>query len=720
MRLLQSRARCCGVIAACRWVGFLGLAALVMFLMSAATATAQTSRTVWAWGYNGMGQLGDGTTTDRHTPVQTSGLTDCMAVTAGSMHSLALKSDGTVWTWGWNYYGELGDGTTTTRHTPVQVLGLDGAGFLTGVVAVSAMQSHSLALKSDGAVWAWGYNNRGQLGDGTTTDRHTPVQVLGPGGMGFLTAVVDVSAGYYHSLALKADGTVWTWGGNSSGSLGDGTTTDRYAPVQVNGLTNCVTVAAGGSHSLALKSDGTVWAWGYNGWSELGDGTTTDRHTPVQTSGLTDCVAVGGGGVHSLAMKSDGTVWAWGGNGRGELGDGTTMQREIPVQVSSLSGCTAIAAGGAHSLALKSDGTAWGWGLNSSGQLGDGTTVNKYTPVQVIGPTDAVTVAAGSNHTLALIGAVTFHLAYGPHRGGEIMGNPEGDYPSGTGILLVASPDPGYRFVRWVINGVDAGENPVLGFQMDGNKTVEAVFGLPRTLTVVNGSGSGVYDEGTEVEIVADVPPGGVFDQWVGDVDTVADVFAATTTVVVDGDCTVTARSVTFLQVEVETEDDLGWVYQNTPLCLGNGGHKVLLSVNVLDYGENDSVEVTVAKGPGSGPGEVTVEDDPGGDPLAKYIVGSMRTDGTTNTGPLTLEVTVTGNVSEAVTVEVPFTVRRLGDIDGNGAPETADVSLIIMELNGNRPPGYHPRAFDLDANGGAEPGDVQILINILNGQPVP
>jgi len=652
-----------------------------------------------------------------------------------------VKSDGTVWVWGGNSHGQLGDGTTTERHSPVQVVALNDC------VAVAAGDSHSLAVKSDGTVWAWGQNNSGKLGDGTTIDRHAPVYISG------LSGCVAVGGGWLHSLAVKSDGTVWAWGNNDYGQLGDGTTTDRHMPVQVSGLTGGVTMAAGLVHSLALKVDGTVWAWGGNGDGRLGDGTTIRRHTPVQVSGLTDCIRVVAGGYHSLGLKSDGTVWAWGNNESGQLGDGTTAERHIPVQTNFLMNVTAMAAGWRHSLALIGPSPTYELAVNADPSERGIVIVFPDKPVYNYGASVTLEAIANSGSMFlgwnglpsgagsgsvssggafisfvitedlqitAHFGPQMFRLEYGPHPGGEIIGSPEGDYSPDAGILLVANPAEGYRFVKWVVNGVDAGESPMLGFQMDSDKTVEAVFAYQCTLTVIGGSGSGVYDEGTEVEIVADVPPGRVFDQWTGDVGTVADVHTPTTTIVVNGDYTLTIRLMPLLQAAVATEDDLDWVYQNTPLCLGNGGHKVRLSVNVLDYGENDSVEVTVANVPGSGPGEVTVDDDPGGDPLVKYIVGSMRTDGMANTGPLTLEVTVTGNVSEAVTVELPFTVRRLGDIDGNGAPETADVSLVIMELNGYRAPGYHDNAFDIDANGGAEPGDVQILMNVLNGLPVP
>ncbi len=261
---------------------------------------------------------------------------------------------------------------------------------------VSAGGGHVLALKSDGTVWSWGENREGQLGDGTTVDKHTPVKVSG------LTDMVALSSGSYHSLALKSDGTVWAWGENWYGQLGDGTTVDKHTPVKVSGLTDVVALSTGTCYSLALKSDGTVWSWGQNWAGQLGDGTTEDRITPVQVSGLTDVVALSGAEMHSLALKSDGTIWAWGENWYGQLGDGTTVDKHTPVKVSGLADMVALSSGNYHSLALKSDGTVWAWGVNERGQLGDGTTVDRHTPVKVSGLTDVVALNTGSQHSLVL------------------------------------------------------------------------------------------------------------------------------------------------------------------------------------------------------------------------------------------------------------------------------------------------------------------------------
>lgn len=339
-----------------------------------------SDNTARAWGGNTYGQLGDGTGINRSVPGPVSFLTGIIALAGGYEHSLALKNDGTVWTWGNNYYGQLGDGTIDTtgcecKTTPVQV------NSLTGIVAIAGGYVHSLALKNDSTVWAWGNNEVGQLGDGTNTDRATPIQVSP------LTGILAIACGSGYSLALKNDGTVWAWGSNSSGQLGDGTNISVTTPIQVSSLTGITAITGGEEHSLALKNDGTVWAWGINNSGQLGDGTYLDKWTPLQINSLIGIVAITSGGTnHSLALRNDGTVWAWGKNYWGQLGDGTTIDKTTPIQVSTLTGITGIAAGmEGHSFALKNDGTLWAWGNNGVGQLGDGTLMDRLTPVQVLG-----------------------------------------------------------------------------------------------------------------------------------------------------------------------------------------------------------------------------------------------------------------------------------------------------------------------------------------------
>ncbi|MDC0711776.1 RCC1 repeat-containing protein [Stigmatella sp. ncwal1] len=466
---------------------------------SAHSLAIRQDGTVWAWGYNAYGQIGDGTATSRASPVQVSGLTGAVSVAAGTNYSLALKSDGTVWGWGYNRYGNLGDNTTTNRSTPVQVLSLSGV----ISIASSIYNYQSFAVKSDGTVWAWGYNGDGALGDNSTTVRYTPVQVKQSVGgvVSALTDVVAIDAGVNHTLALKSNGTVWAWGSNASGQIGNGTLANQLAAVQVVNLFDAVAISAGTDYSLALKADGTVVAWGVNTNGQLGTGSTTNSASPLSVSGLNNIKSISAGGFHSIALKSDGTAAAWGRNTYGQLGNGSTTNALVPVPVSNVTGATAISAGyyhshassgangviwgwgynangevgdnsGAnrsvpvvtlltsgiqgvaggdqHSLYVKWDGTVWAWGANTYGTLGDGTPLRRLTPVPVKGPSGTgtlsgiVAVAAGTNYSLALASNGTVY-AWGQNYYGQLGDgtttnrNLPSQVPGVSGIVAIAA-----------------------------------------------------------------------------------------------------------------------------------------------------------------------------------------------------------------------------------------------------------------------------------------
>ena len=281
---------------------------------------------------------------------------------------------------------------------PAPIPGLVGAGDWvrpgTGVVNVAAGSFHSLAVRADGSVAAWGFNGLGQLGDGTTATRLAAVRVSG------LPRTASVSGGLFHSAAVTVDGRVYTWGWNGGGQLGTGTYTDRRTPAVVPGLTNVRAVSAGFAHTLALKDDGTVWAWGWNAAGQVGDGANTDRLTPVQVTGLPKVVAIAAGGAHSLAYAEDGYIWAWGSNAQGQFGNGTTIGSWRPVRATPLA-ATGIAAGLYHSAAVSS-GEVWAWGWNALGQLGNGTTTDSPVPIRAGPLTRVASVAAGAGHTVAV------------------------------------------------------------------------------------------------------------------------------------------------------------------------------------------------------------------------------------------------------------------------------------------------------------------------------
>jgi alpha-tubulin suppressor-like RCC1 family protein len=333
---------------------------------------------VECWGGNDQGQLGNDSTTDSHVPVPAAGLSSGVLALAGGPHDACALSAGSVACWGSNAHYQLGNSAGLVSLAPVVV-----AGLAPGVLAVAAGGYHTCALTSVGAVQCWGYNNsHGQLGNGSTTDSVVPVAVKG-----LSSGALALAAGADHTCAVTAAGGVVCWGDNSRGQLGDGSTTERHAPVDVMGLSSgVVALAAASGHTCARTGAGAVQCWGSNSGGQLGDGTFLESHAPVAVKGLASVTAIAAGGDHTCAITSGGALLCWGGNGSGELGINSTASSPLPAQVKGLSsGVVAVAAGAWRTCAVTSAGAAKCWGDDSHGGLGDDSTAQSLVPVDVTG-----------------------------------------------------------------------------------------------------------------------------------------------------------------------------------------------------------------------------------------------------------------------------------------------------------------------------------------------
>jgi alpha-tubulin suppressor-like RCC1 family protein len=409
----------------CRALGLALAFCCVLVSFSDAHAWGASSG-AFAWGEGTRGQLGDATTERSDVPTGVSGLRGVTAVSGGADFSLALLSDGTVAAWGENGFGELGNASTEMSDVPVPVRGL------TGVKAIAAGGNHSLALLSNGTVMAWGYDAFGQLGyggEGFEPISDVPVAVKG------LSEVTAIAAGCNYSLALLRNGTVMAWGLNEAGSLGNGTTEQVWVPTPtpVVGLDEVTAITAGiGGDSMALLKNGTVMDWGFGQDGELGDGANESSAVPVLVSGLSAVVALPNGGG-TMALLSNGTVVDWGLNSVGLLGDGeggVQTSSDVPVEVSDLSGVTQIAGGFEHRLALLSDGKVMAWGNGADGMLGLGSEEGSDIPVEVSTLGEATSIATGQYFSLAAAVPRPVLSAISPSRG-----TPAG----GTSVTLTGS-----------------------------------------------------------------------------------------------------------------------------------------------------------------------------------------------------------------------------------------------------------------------------------------
>ncbi|MBN2584398.1 MAG: hypothetical protein JXL80_15155 [Planctomycetes bacterium] len=827
--------------------------------------------TVWAWGENHQGQLGDGTDVCRPEPKVISRIKRAVAIAAGPYHAFAVRCDGTLWAWGENGMGQLGDGSEHSRRTPIKVDGLQG------VAAVAAGTEHTVALTKDGAVWAWGDGDCGQLAQGHNTySSCVPLRVdsiehvIGIAAGGAFTTVVrertlhtlDVTVwqnaggsvtvepqediyGFGDLVTLRAEpqagwlftgwqglpeevedtglqevsfyvsrdfqivagfrrsrptltvnavprdgaivecvpdkpvydygetvtltvrpntgysfvrwlaspnlldgdasattvsvmmtdnilvtaclsglpgpqdgGRVWTWGSNYGVS---GT-----EPVLVEGVSDVVDVCSSAEAVLALCCDGTVWSWGNNNDGQLGYGPFGGyRRVPRQIAGLDNVVAVSIGGLHSVALKADGTVWGWGTARQGELGGTSRYISPTPIQVPGLNDIVAIRTGLYLTVAIRRDGTVWSCGRNMYGELGDGTTDERVGLVQAVGLVGVKDVCLLDGGAIALCddGTVWYWGCIGGSIASGFIATAPVRIPGSANIISLCGPESAsmLRSDGALVNYKSADlcrrllEDPEHDVPIQVSYRFAELPRLPRRnslrypimpdgslwkLTTVHSEETGYYVEMQRLLGMSHVVThcqDTYFHVIVGDY--APNTMAVSPAIVGTGN----------------------WVYQNTPRTIDRGGHDLRLEVSVLDGAGNSRFEVAAAKVAGSGPGEVMLLDDVEGDPLVKCVAGGMRSDGRQGTGPLSVSVHVTGlDNGHICSADLPLVVRPLGDIDGNGGVEPGDLSAMIQALNGMPPAGYEPRAFDLDANGGAEITDYMLLIRALNGQAIP
>lgn len=361
-----------------------------------ASLSAILGYNLYSFGKNDHGQLGLDDITNRSSPVQI-GSDKWIFLSAGESVNHAIKDNNTLWGWGRNNTSVIGDNSNVNRSSPVQI------GALTDWAAVSTGRDHAFALRQDNTLWGWGQGSRGQLGRGSNlTNVSSPVQV--GSGIGSGNWTTNISAGFYCTLAIQSNNTIFSWGENTNGVLGQGDVVNRSTPSQIGSLTDWAIVETtpdSSRHVLAIKTNNTLWAWGQNTNGRLGDGTVVNKSSPVQIGAGTDWAYVAAGSTFSVAIKTNGTLWSWGGNGNGNLGSGTTISISSPVQVGALTNWSKVSSARA-SLAIKTDKTLWAWGPNGDGQLGLGSVVYVSSPVQVGALSSWESASAGRYHSISL------------------------------------------------------------------------------------------------------------------------------------------------------------------------------------------------------------------------------------------------------------------------------------------------------------------------------